>query len=124
MMTVARRLTDDDIVTLSQQFGRELAVEAPVAAGLGAEIAARGIPDRDIAACDSCHGSGRAEYPRLYGQQRHYLLTQLELFNEHGTDRGGPHADVMAHAIRRLPNPEDGPLKPAEIEALADHYGR
>ena len=50
MMTVARRLTDDDIVTLSQQFGRELAVDAPVAAGLGAEIAARGIPDRDIAA--------------------------------------------------------------------------
>lgn len=124
MMTVARGLTDEDIEMLSRQFGREVELEAPVAAGLGAEIAARGIPERDIAACDSCHGSGRAEYPELMGQQRHFLVTQLELFNEHGAGRGGPHADIMAHAIRRLPNPEEGPLKPEEIEALADHYGR
>ena len=124
MMSVARGLSDEDIAALSQEFGREVDIEAPAATGLGAEIAAHGIPERDIAACDSCHASPRAEYPRLHGQQRHYLVTQLELFNEHGTDRGGPHADIMTHAIRRLPNAEDGPLTPEEIEALADHYGR
>ncbi len=124
MMTVARTLSDADIDAFARQFGREVEVEPRSATGPGAEIAARGIPERDIAACDSCHAAPRAEYPRLHGQQRHYLATQLELFNEYGADRGGPHADIMAHAIRRLPNPEDGPLKPEEIEALADHYGR
>lgn len=124
MITAARRLTDAEIVAFAEQFGREVQVAAPPTSGLGAEIAARGIPERDIAACDSCHASPRAEYPRLMGQQRHYLKTQLELFNEHGLSRGGPHAEIMVHAIRRLPNPEKGPLKPEEIEALADHYGR
>ncbi len=124
MMTVARGLTDEDIASLSQEFGRETKVDAATSAGPGAGIAARGIPERDIAACDSCHMSERPEYPRLMGQQHHYLATQLELFNEHGAGRGGLHADIMAHAIRRLPNPEEGPLKPEEIEALADHYGR
>ena len=122
MMAAARRLSDEDIAALAQHFGRQVEVEQPPAAGLGAEIAARGLPERDIAACDSCHAAPRAEYPRLMGQQRHYLITQLELFNEHGADRGGPHADIMAHAIRRLPDPERGPLKPEEIQALADHY--
>jgi cytochrome c553 len=124
MMTVARRLTDEDIATLSQYFGREAEVEVAPATGIGAEIAARGVPDRDIAACDSCHAGSRAEYPRLLGQQRHYLATQLELFNEHGAARGGSLADIMAHAIRRLPKPEEGPLQDDEIRALADHYGR
>ncbi len=124
MMTVARGLTDEDIASLSQAFGREAGGGGAAATGLGAEIAARGIPERDIAACDSCHAAPRAEYPRLIGQQRYYLITQLELFNEHGAGRGGPHADIMAHAIGRLHNPEEGPLKPQEIEALADHYGR
>ena len=124
MMTVARRLTDEDIASLAQHFGREAEVTVPATTGLGAEIAAHGVPERDIAACDACHATPRAEYPRLMGQQRHYLATQLELFNEYGTDRGGPHADIMTHAIGRHADAEHGPLKPEEIEALADHYGR
>ncbi len=124
MMAAANGLSDTQIGELSAFFGKSVVVEATPDAGIGAEIAARGLPDRDIAACDSCHGSSRAEFPRLHGQQRHYLVTQLELFNEHGTARGGLHAEIMAQAIRHLPNPEEGPLKPEEIEALADHYSR
>ena len=99
-------------------------VEGADAEGLGAEIAARGIPERDIAACNSCHESGRLEFPRLMGQDREYLVTQLELFNEHGAERGGHHAQIMAQAIRVLPQMEVGPLTEAEIEALTGHYGR
>lgn len=124
MMAAANGLSDTQIAELSAYFGKSVAVEATPTAGIGADIAARGLPERDIAACDSCHGSSRAEFPRLHGQQRHYLITQLELFNEHGAGRGGLHAEIMAQAIRHLPNPEEGPLKPEEIEALADHYSR
>lgn len=123
MMTAAARLSDAEIAELSAHFGQRVVVEAP-GAGPGAEIAARGLPDRDIAACDSCHGGARAEYPRLMGQERHYLVRQLKLFNEHGAERGGAHAEIMAQALRLLPGTEEGPLTEEEIEALADHYGR
>jgi len=124
MMAAANGLSDTQIAELSAYFGKSVAVEAKAPAGIGAEIAARGLPDRDIAACDSCHGTGRAEYPRLAGQERDYLIRQLELFNEHGEDRGGPRAEIMAQALRVLPNVEVGPLTHDEIEALATHYAR
>lgn len=124
MIAAASRLSDAEIAELSAYFGRLVEVEGVAADGLGAEIAARGIPERDIAACDSCHESGRPEFPRLMGQDRDYLVTQLELFNEHGAERGGHHAEIMAQAIRVLPQMEEGPLTEAEIEALARYYGR
>jgi cytochrome c553 len=125
MIAAASRLSDEEISELSAYFGRLVAAEGGAGAGLGADIAARGIPDRDIAACDSCHGeAGRPEFPKLMGQDRDYLVTQLELFNEHGLERGGLHADIMVRALRVLPQMEEGPLTHEEIEALADHYGR
>ena len=124
MIAAASQLSDEEISELSAYFGRLVEVEGADAEGLGAEIAARGIPERDIAACNSCHESGRLEFPRLMGQDREYLVTQLELFNEHGAERGGHHAQIMAQAIRVLPQMEVGPLTEAEIEALTGHYGR
>jgi cytochrome c553 len=124
MIAAASRLSDEEIAELSVYYGRLEQVEAGPGEGLGAEIAARGIPGRDIAACSSCHESGRPEFPRLMGQDKDYLVTQLELFNEHGAERGGHHADVMAKALRVLSQMEEGPLTHEEIEALAGHYGR
>jgi len=124
MMAAAARLSDEDIAELSAEFGRRVEVEASVSTGLGAEIAKRGIPDRDIGACDSCHNNARADYPRLLGQDRDYLLRQLELFNERGAERGGAHAQIMAQALRVLPDVEEGPLTHEEIEALAEYYGQ
>jgi cytochrome c553 len=123
MIAAASRLSDEEIAELSAYYGKLVEAEAATTFGLGAEIAARGIPQRDIAACDSCH-AGRPEFPRLTGQDRDYLATQLELFNEHGVERGGHHAEIMAQALRVLPQMETGPLSQKEIEALADHYGR
>lgn len=124
MMAAARSLTDEQIEALAALFGREVAGEAAGGSALGARIAAEGLPDRDIAACDSCHGAARPEFPRLAGQDRDYLVTQLALFNAHGSARGGHLAELMTQALRKLPQMEDGPLSGAEIEALADHYGR
>lgn len=124
MIAAASRLSDEEITALSDYFGKQVTVNVASAESPGAAIAARGIPERDIAACDSCHESGRPEFPRLAGQDRDYLVTQLELFNEHGLARGGHLAEIMTRALRVLPQMEEGPLTPEEIEALAEHYGR
>lgn len=115
MMAAARRLDDADIETLAQQFGQQTPVS--IADGPGAAIARNGIPERDIPACDSCHGNTtRADHPRLAGQDAAYLATQLHLFKTLGTDRGGSRAHIMAEVVRELS--ED------EIAALAAYYGR
>ena len=122
MIAAASRLSDEEIAELSGYYGKLVEVEA-TGGGLGSQIAARGIPERDIAACNSCHGTGRAEFPRLMGQDRAYLVTQLELFNKHGAERGGLRAEFMAKAIGKRPQEEKGPLTAEEIEALAEHFG-
>lgn len=123
MIAAASRLSDAEIEELAAHFGRDIRVEA--GDGPGVDIALRGIPDRDIAACHSCHGdTARTGFPRLAGQHRTYLRQQLELFNAHGAARGGFHAELMAQALRVIPASELKPLRGDEIEALVDYYGR
>jgi len=124
MIAAANRLSDEEIAELSAYYGRLVEVERPSAEGLGAEIAARGIPERDIAACASCHEAGRPEFPRLMGQDRDYLERQLKLFSEHGIARGGHGAEIMAKAIGKRPNAEEAMLSEAEIAAVVEFYGR
>ncbi len=111
MITVAKTLSDTDIDSFAQFFGRQAAAtpaEAPA-------IASTGVPERGIAACESCHGAAaRADYPRLGGQHQRFLVEQLKLFREAGATRGGPHAAVMAEVARFLSD--------ADIEALASWY--
>jgi len=124
MMAAARGLDDAAIASLAAHYGRLVEAQAGEGSALGAEIATKGLPERDIAPCQSCHGSGRADFPRLHGQNRDYLATQLQLFNELGAERGGHHAQIMAQALRVFPKVELKALTDEEIEALADHYGR
>lgn len=69
----------------------------------GQDIAERGIPDRNVAACSGCHASERADvFPALDGQYDRYLRTQLALFAS-GSDRGGgAFASLMAQASHTL----------------------
>ena len=115
MIAVARTLDDAAIDRLATEFGHGSAV-TPQGPDAGREIAQHGVRERDVPACDSCHSAGRIEYPRLAGQWKHHLRTQLELFREHGTARGGPHADIMAKVARHLSD--------ADIEAVVDWYGQ
>lgn len=112
MMAAAQRLDDTQIDRLAATFGRGVTLD-PGGPGDMAALAASGSPLRDIPACLSCHGpQARGDYPRLIGQDPRYLRRQLELFQTLGTDRGGPHATVMAPIAQRLDD--------AEIRGLAD----
>lgn len=86
----------DDTVHVASAFGPPY--EAEGLAELGRTIAEAGLPDRKIAACESCHGaaarSANPNYPYLSGQPEWYLAAQLELW-KHRDREGGPHAHVM-----------------------------
>ncbi|MGB3335952.1 MAG: c-type cytochrome [Devosia sp.] len=116
MMAAARALSDEQISELAQRYGREVAEPVADGASDAAQIARFGIPDRDVPACDSCHGTAaRPGYPKLDGQDADYLLSQLELFKLLGADRGGPNAHIMAEVVRGLEG--------EQIKALAEWYG-
>ena len=114
MMAAARTLSDEEITDLARHFGRSAAVAAEV--GGAPDIVRRGIPERDVPACASCHGAGaRPGYPRLDGQDADYLLRQLELFKLLGDERGGPNGHIMAEVVRFLES--------EDMVALAEWYG-
>jgi cytochrome c553 len=113
MQTAVAGLDEAAIAGLASRFGQ--GPSAPPVGTDGPEIALRGIPERKIAACESCHGAGaRADYPRLAGQDAEYLARQLGLFVRLGAARGGRHAEIMARAV--------GGLSDAEIAVLAAWY--
>jgi cytochrome c553 len=118
MITVARHLSDDRIDELAREFGREVDRTPPGSdVSPAARIAAVGVPERDIPACLSCHGPGsRRDHPALAGQDSDYLRSQLTLFVVWGKARGGPHAQMMAEAVRWLSG--------EDIDALADWFGQ
>jgi cytochrome c553 len=70
----------------------------------GAELARRGLPERDIPACLDCHGPERRRnphYPLLDGQYARYLEEQLALFGR-GHRGGSAWAHLMAEVAPRL----------------------
>ena len=114
MLSAASGLTDAQIDELAATFGRstEVTPKQPAPA-----MWRSGIPERDIPACAACHEApARSDFPRLAGQDRAYVVRQLELFVSLGASRGGVHADIMATSVHAL--------EPDEIEAIADWLGR
>ncbi|MCV0394814.1 MAG: c-type cytochrome [Rhizobiaceae bacterium] len=84
-------------------------------AARGREIARRGIPERDVPACVTCHDrpDRNPVFPSLDGQKRYYLEEQLRLFAE--DKRGGtPFRELMAKVAKGL--------EEADIEALAAYF--
>lgn len=75
----------------------------------GAKIAAEGTPDGAVPACDGCHQSGEGPFPLLAGQDRDYLLRQLDDFRS-----GKRINDMMAPIAAALP--------PAQAKAVAVWY--
>lgn len=83
----------------------------------GAEIARRGLPDRLVPPCASCHGPGtrrrNPHYPELDGQFAEYIYTQLSLFKS--GRRGGT-------AYRGLMRRVAGQLSDDQMRAVAAYY--
>ncbi|GAB2892660.1 c-type cytochrome [Paralcaligenes sp. KSB-10] len=80
---------------------------------LGQSIWRGGLPDRNVAACASCHSANGAglpgEFPRLSGQHPAYIEEQLKLFRS-GDRANGP----MMHDIADR-------MSDADIAAVADY---
>ena len=115
MQEVATELDADAIEALA---GRLSGNAVEVSAEGAPAIALDGNPDQSVGACLGCHGNAASpSFPRLAGQYRSYLETQLRLFMEDDPERGGgPWVALMQHA--------SGELTEAEIADLADWFSR
>ncbi len=90
MWGIARGLTDDQIEGVAQYFASQAPVRAtassnPALHEKGKLIYENGVPARGVIACSTCHGpnaegQGDNAFPRLAGQHRDYLATELQQF--------------------------------------------
>ncbi|MCB9702219.1 MAG: c-type cytochrome [Myxococcales bacterium] len=88
----------------------------PELAALGARIATRGAWDREIPACEQCHGPGGQgvdkNFPALAGQRSFYIQAQLNAWRSFSR-KGDPNGMMKGIAER---------LSAREIEAVAAYY--
>ena len=115
----ARRLSDTEIEALAVYYAgaykaTPASVPEPADAArlqLGGVIAAAGSPG--VQACSACHDGSSAQaqslVPKLAGQQRAYLILQLDLWRS-GVRTDSPMREIAAK------------LTPAQIKALAAYY--
>ncbi|GAA0733867.1 c-type cytochrome [Sphingomonas japonica] len=122
MQNVAVQLTPQQIDSLAAYYAakpkrQSLVIRAtPAVLVTGERIAIRGIPDRRVAACASCHDVTRAAakaYPGLDGQYPRYLRDQLRLYRS-GVRGGDMPGNPMPAAVAGMSD--------AEINAVALYY--
>jgi cytochrome c553 len=85
MWGISRGLTDEQIKGVAQYFSSQPPVKGegssnPALAGKGKLMYENGAPERDIEACTVCHGhsgEGINTQPRLAGQHRDYVTTEM-----------------------------------------------
>jgi cytochrome c553 len=109
MWGIARGLTDEQIKGVAQYFSSQPAVKGsgssnPVLAGKGKALYENGAPERDIEACTVCHGhsgEGVNTQPRLAGQHRDYVGTQMLQYRS-----GLRENKVMQHVTEKMTDEE------------------
>lgn len=117
MSDMAKALNDDNIIGLARHFASQPAlshripsVKQPLNA-VGYYIFHKGNKFADIPACSSCHGEygeGDANLPRLAGQHKRYVSSQLKAFHE----RKRTNDNLIMHSIAKG-------LTVLEIEAVS-----
>jgi cytochrome c553 len=116
MWGIARGLTDEQIKTVAQYFSSQPAVRGspssnPALADKGKVMYENGAPARDIEACTVCHGhsgEGINTQPRLAGQHRDYVATEMFEYRS-----GLRENKVMQHVT--------GKMTDDEIAAVVDY---
>jgi cytochrome c553 len=116
MWGIARALTDEQIKGVARYFSSQPAVKGtgssnPALADKGKLLYENGAPERDIEACTVCHGhsgEGVNTQPRLAGQHRDYVAT--EMLQYRGRQRENK---VMQHVTEKMTD--------AEIAAVVDY---
>ncbi|MEZ4382649.1 MAG: c-type cytochrome [Nannocystaceae bacterium] len=122
MDPIAKAITDAQIDAVAEYYatlakGRASEAELPAEqAAIAASLATRGDWERDIPACERCHGPGGRgvgpSFPALAGQHAFYIEAQLTSWRK-GQRKGDPNGMMKAIADR---------LTKAEIAALAAYY--
>ncbi|WKE64227.1 c-type cytochrome [Gallaecimonas kandeliae] len=93
MWGLSKTLTDEQIAGLASYYAAQTpgAADAgadPALAAEGKTIFEKGVPEEQVPACNSCHGSsgqGNGVIPRIAGQHGDYLRKQLLIFQ--GTEQ-------------------------------------
>jgi cytochrome c553 len=129
MEPIAAGLSSEAAATLARQFAAALrppvrpygeAVD-PSSLARGEEIARRGLRERNVAACLSCHSGTRSpHYPRLEGLSETYIRQQLTLFRD-GKRQASSHGRLMTAIAKRLKDEELADV--AAFLASAEAYG-
>jgi cytochrome c553 len=109
MWGIARGLTDEQIKGVAQYFSSQPAVKGsgsinPALAGNGKSMYENGAPERDIEACTVCHGhsgEGVNTQPRLAGQHREYVVTEMFQYRS-----GLRENKVMQHVTEKMTDDE------------------
>lgn len=110
MQPQAAALSDAQMAELASYFSRVPrsaggpATRDPAVLERGREIAEKGIPERNVAACLNCHerGGDKPEqglfFPSLYGQSEPFLRHQLDLFAKGNRGTTGIYNPMHAEA--------------------------
>jgi cytochrome c553 len=84
MWGMASQLSDGTISALADYFSQQRPATGsqgnPAAIAAGREIYEKGVPAKQIPACETCHGKGgvgAGAFPRLAGQHAPYLFKQM-----------------------------------------------
>jgi cytochrome c553 len=106
MWGLSKHLTDEQIAGLAAYFAQQRPVVLPVsdakAAEGGKEIFERGIAEKNIPACATCHGpqaQGKDTFPRLAGQHADYIQKQLLVFQRTDQRPAGAVMKTIAHDL-------------------------
>jgi cytochrome c553 len=124
MSAIARRMTAEDITDVSEYYSgvHGMPTPAPPATAdllaLGTRLATVGDQEKEIQACESCHGpQGRGENPAippLASQYAHYIAFQMRMW-QMGYRRNDA-SQQMTNIARRL--------SPQDIEAIGLYFER
>ena len=117
MWGLSRHLTDEQIGGLAEYFSSQSpAANAPTdrtLAAQGRQIFERGLADKQVPPCGTCHGDrgqGNEAFPRLAGQHADYVVKQLMVFQRTDERPEGAVMKTIAHL-----------LTPRDMVAVADY---
>jgi cytochrome c553 len=119
MWGIAGNLDAAAIQSVAQYFATQPAPPGrpgdPALVAQGRELFEKGVPDRSIPPCASCHGvnaEGIADFPRLAGQHAKYVVRQIEYIQ--GLVRKAP----VMHGIVKDLSPEEMQAIAAYVQSL------
>jgi len=111
MTAILANVSDSEFEGLAAYYAKQTPVRARttniVMSAIGRDIYRRGVDERGIPPCSSCHlerGEGSERYPRIAGQHPEYSLQQLKDFQSGA--RANDKGRAMRIAVQKLSEEE------------------